>query len=92
MGGLNVVEAHKRYANKGELSRIVSVEINHWNYDHPNLPKPFLKHWDASQHKVDSHDTSSAGVMFSKDNGIGTIGIAARAQAGYSKYGAGPSC
>lgn len=90
MGGLNVVEAHKRYANKGELSRIVSVEINHWNYDHPNLPKPFLKHWDTSQHKVDSHDTSSAGVMFSKDNGIGTIGIAARAQAGYSKYGAGP--
>ena len=86
LGGVNAFEAHRLTGHLGENVRVVSNEIGHWDYDHIDLPKPFLEHWNP-QEKPDSHDTKTAGVMFGQNNGFGVTGVVPNAQAGYTRYG-----
>jgi hypothetical protein len=89
LGGLNALELRRYAGGKGENVRIISDESDHWSFEHLDLPKPFITHWNESTHQVGSHDTSSAGIMFSLANDFGTEGFAPAAQAGYTKYGTG---
>lgn len=86
LGGLNANEVRGYPGGKGEDARVISDEGDHWSYNHVDLPKPFIEHCHKELHKVGSHDTSSAGIMFSLDNGYGTIGFVPKAAAGYTKY------
>lgn len=88
LGGVNAFEAHRINDHLGDKVRLVSDESDHWDYEHVDLPKPFIEHWHAEPHRTGSHDTSSAGIMFGRANGFGVTGIAPKAQAGYTKYGA----
>ncbi|WP_223596343.1 S8 family serine peptidase [Pseudomonas sp. A-R-19] len=85
IGGVNAVEAWKVSGGKGEEMQVVSAEIDHWAYDHVDLPKPYLEiNVDAV---TGSHDTSSAGTIVSQENGFGTTGIVPYAKLGYLQWG-----
>lgn len=86
LGGLNAIAARAYPGGEGEYARVISSEWNHWSYDHVDLPRPFIQHGEIADRTPGSHDTMSAGVMFSKDNGFGTTGFVPKAQAGYSKF------
>ena len=86
IGGLNSVAARSYAGGDGEYARVISTEWSHWSYDHVDLPRPFMIHGETEDRPPDDHDTSSAGIMFSKDNGFGTTGFVPKAQAGYSKF------
>ena len=86
LGGLNAIAARAYPGGDGEYARVISSEWNHWSYDHVDLPRPFMQHGEVADRTPDSHDTMSAGIMFSKDNGFGTTGFVPKAQAGYSKF------
>ncbi|MCS3512392.1 S8 family peptidase [Pseudomonas grimontii] len=85
IGGVNAVQAWKVPGGKGENMRVISSEIDHWSYDHVDLPKPFLEVSDDAI--PGSHDTASVGTISSKANGFGTTGIVPSAQLGYMQYG-----
>lgn len=89
VGGLDAIAARAYPGGYGEKARIISMEGSHWFYDHIDLPQPFIKHWNLEAHRMGFHDTMSAGIMFSKNNGFGTTGFAPEAKAGYSKFGQG---
>jgi hypothetical protein len=74
IGGVNAVQAWKVPGGKGENMRVISSEIDHWSYDHADLPKPFLE-VDAGA-VTGYHDTASVGTIASKENAFGTTGIA----------------
>ncbi len=85
IGGVNAVQAWKVLGGKGENMRVISSEIDHWSYDHRDLPKPFLV-VDAGA-ATGYHDTASVGAIASRENGFGTTGIAPAAQLGYTQFG-----
>ncbi len=85
IGGVNAVQAWKVPGGKGENMRVISSEIDHWSYDHVDLPKPFLE-VDAGA-ITGFHDTASVGTIGSRENGFGTTGIVPLVQLGYSQYG-----
>jgi chitodextrinase len=89
LDGLNSLELQRYAGDKCENVHIVSNESDHWSFEHLDLPKPFITYWDEPKHNVVSHDTSSAGIMFSLANCFDTEGFAPAAQAGYTKYGLG---
>ncbi|WP_017906572.1 carbohydrate-binding protein [Pseudomonas asplenii] len=89
LGGLDALALRRYPGGYGENVRVISDEIDHWAYDHVDLPKPFVTHWKLREHEVGHHDTASAGVMFSLDNDYGTVGFVPRAMAGYTKFGTG---
>lgn len=43
IGGVNAVASLESPRRKGENMRVISSEIDHWSYDHADLPKPFLE-------------------------------------------------
>ena len=85
IGGVNAVQAWKVPGGKGENMRVISSEIDHWSYDHADLPKPFLE-VDAGA-VTGYHDTASVGTIASRENAFGTTGIAPAAQLGYTQFG-----
>lgn len=85
IGGVNAVKAWTVPGGKGYDMRVISSEIDHWAYNHVDLPKPFLE-VDAGA-LTGYHDTASVGTIGSRDNGFGTTGIVPHAQLGYSQYG-----
>lgn len=85
IGGVNAVQAWKVPGGKGENMRVVSAEIDHWSYDHVDLPKPFLAVDEGAI--TGYHDTASVGTIGSRDNGFGTTGIVPLVQLGYSQFG-----
>ncbi len=85
IGGVNAVEAWKVSGGKGQDMQVVSVEIDHWSYDHVDLPKPYLEITVGAV--TGSHDTASAGTIVSRENGFGTTGIASSAKLGYMQWG-----
>ncbi|KAF3998721.1 S8 family serine peptidase [Glaciimonas immobilis] len=86
LGGLNSIAARAYPGGDGEYARVISTEWSHWSYTHADLPRPFIEHGDTGDSTPDFHDTGSAGIMFSKDNGFGTTGFVPKAQAGYSQF------
>lgn len=86
LGGLNAFEAQRLTGHYGENVRMISNEIDHWDYDHIDLPRPFLQHNDPKVLPGD-HDTQSVGILFGQDNGFGITGFVPKAQAGYSRWG-----
>ncbi|WP_411388269.1 S8 family serine peptidase [Pseudomonas sp. MPB23] len=85
IGGVNAVQAWKVPGGKGENMRVISSEIDHWSYDHADLPKPFLE-VDAGA-ETGYHDTASVGTIASRENAFGTTGIVPAAQLGYAQFG-----
>jgi len=85
LGGINAFEAQRLTGHYGNNVRLFSNEIEHWDYDHIDLPKPFMVHNGANA-VTGSHDTMSAGIMFGQNNGFGITGMVPNAQAGYTKY------
>jgi len=85
IGGVNAPAAWPVAGGKGQGVRVISAEGFHWSYDHVDLPKPFLEVEDTA--KVGPHDTSSVGIIASKENGFGTTGIAPQVQMGYLQWG-----
>jgi len=85
IGGVNAVEAWKISGGKGQEVQVISAEVDHWSYDHVDLPKPYLE-VDAGA-KTGSHDTSSAGIIASQENGFGTTGIVPYSRLGYLQWG-----
>jgi len=89
IGGVNALEAWKVAGGKGQNMRVISAESDHWSYGHEDLPLPYTElHAPGDPAKVGYHDTSSAGVIASKENGFGTTGIVPYAQLGYLQWGA----
>ncbi|WP_332612675.1 S8 family serine peptidase [Achromobacter sp. ESBL13] len=88
LGGVNAFEAQRQTGHYGANVRVISNEIGHWDFDHIDLPKPFIHHGQYVE-KPDFHDTMSAGIMFGQKNGYGVTGIVPEAQAGYTKYSVG---
>ncbi|KAF3998720.1 S8 family serine peptidase [Glaciimonas immobilis] len=86
IGGVNSIAARAYSGGDGEYARVISTEWSHWSYTHVDLPQPFMVHDETGFSTPDQHDTRSAGIMFSKDNGFGTTGIVPKAQAGYSQF------
>lgn len=84
LGGVDAHYAWTQPGGDGSGVDIVSNEIGGFNYNHLDLPQPFLV---VGDYVIDNHDTASAGVMSSLDNGFGTTGIAYGARLGYAKYG-----
>ncbi|WP_175964390.1 S8 family peptidase [Burkholderia pyrrocinia] len=85
IGGVNAVEAWSVPGGKGDGIRVISSEIDHWEYDHIDLPKPYFE--IPGNSKPGSHDTGSVGTIASQENGFGTTGISPSVQLGYVKYG-----
>ena len=85
IGGVNAVAAWSSPGGKGQDMRIVSAEVDHWSYEHVDLPKPFLEVDDGAQ--TGYHDTASAGIMASRENGFGTTAITPEVQLGYLQWG-----
>ncbi|WP_454668352.1 PKD domain-containing protein [Achromobacter kerstersii] len=85
LGGVNAFEAQRMTGHYGDNVRLFSNEIDHWDFDHIDLPKPFMVH-NLGSGVTGSHDTMSAGIMFGQSNGFGVTGIVPNAQAGYTKY------
>lgn len=85
IGGVNAVQAWTVPGGKGENIRVVSSEIDHWSYNHSDLPKPFMEVDDGAT--TGFHDTASVGTIASGENAFGTTGIAPKVQLGYAQYG-----
>jgi len=85
IGGVNALEAWKVSGGKGQDMRVISAEIDHWSYDHVDLPKPYLELTVDAE--TDDHDTSSAGIIASQENGFGTTGIVPYSRLGYLQWG-----
>lgn len=85
IGGVNAVQAWKIAGGKGQDMQVISAEIDHWSYDHVDLPKPYLELTDGAV--TGSHDTESAGVIASRENEFGTTGIASHSSLGYLQWG-----
>lgn len=85
IGGVNALEAWKVPGGKGQDMRVISAEIDHWSYDHVDLPKPYLELTVGAQ--TGSHDTASAGTIASQENGFGTTGIVPYSKLGYLQWG-----
>lgn len=88
IGGVNAVQAWKVPGGKGQNMHVISSEIDHWSYNHLDLPKPYLEVYDPQDPAtVGSHDTASAGIIVARENDFGTTGIAPDAQLGYLQWG-----
>lgn len=88
IGGVNAVHAWDVDGGKGDRMRVISAEIGHWSYRHVDLLAPFMELIEPDDPaETDSHDTASAGVIASRDNGFGTTGIVPLTQLGYMKWG-----
>lgn len=85
IGGVNALHAWTVPGGKGENVRVISAEIDHWSYEHVDLPRPFLELTVGAV--TGAHDTSSAGIIVSRENGYGTTGIVPQAQLGYLQWG-----
>lgn len=83
LGGINAVAAHKKYpGSAGKGITVLSTEINRWDHDHLDLPKPIFS-LTHSPEIISAHDTKSVGIMAGKDNGFGVTGIANQASFAY---------
>lgn len=88
IGGVNAVEAWKVPGGKGQNMRVISSEIDHWAFDHVDLPQPYQQiHAQGDEAVVGSHDTASAGIIAAQENGFGTTGIVPYAHLGYLQWG-----
>lgn len=85
IGGVNAVEAWKISGGKGQDMQVVSAEIDRWAEEHVDLPKANLE-IDVGA-VTGSHDTASAGIIASQENGFGTTGIVPYARLGYLHWG-----
>lgn len=85
IGGVNALEAWKVPGGKGQDMRVISAEVDHWSYDHVDLPKPYLELTVDAE--TGSHDTASAGTIASRENGFGTTGIVPYSRLGYLQWG-----
>ncbi|MBN2975355.1 hypothetical protein BFW88_12735 [Pseudomonas fluorescens] len=85
IGGVNAVQGWSVPGAKGENMRVISSEIDHWSYEHVDLPRPFMEINPTAT--TGSHDTASAGVIAARANGFGTTGVAPAAQLGYVQFG-----
>ncbi|AZE55646.1 hypothetical protein C4K03_3493 [Pseudomonas synxantha] len=89
IGGVNAVKAWEIEGGKGQAMRVISGEIDHWSYEHWDLPHPYTElHSPAGPAPVGSHDTASAGIIASQENGFGTTGLVPHAQLGYLQWSA----
>lgn len=84
LGGVDAHYAWTLAGGDGSGVDVVSNEINGFNYNHVDLPQPFLV---VGDYVFGDHDTASAGAIASLDDGFGTTGIAHGARLGYAKYG-----
>lgn len=85
IGGVNAVRARNVPGAKGESMRVISSEVDHWAYQHSDLPEPSLElSVDAI---TGAHDTASVGIIASRENAFGTTGIVPRAQLWYLQWG-----
>ncbi|WP_312492055.1 S8 family peptidase [Pseudomonas cremoris] len=88
IGGINAVEAWKIPGGKGQNMQVVSSEVDHWSFSHLDLPKPYLEiQHPTNPALVGSHDTASAGIIASRENGFGTTGIAQATELGFMDWG-----
>ncbi|KAA0980133.1 S8 family serine peptidase [Pseudomonas sp. ANT_H12B] len=85
IGGVNAVEAWKISGGKGQDMQVVSAEIDRWAEEHVDLPKANLE-IDVGA-VTGSHDTASAGIIASQENGFGTTGIVPYTKLGYLHWG-----
>ena len=85
IGGVNAVEAWKVLGGKGRDMQVISAEINRWAEEHVDLPKANLE-IDVGA-VTGSHDTASAGIIASRENGFGTTGIVPYVNLGYLHWG-----
>lgn len=87
IGGVNAVRAWETQGGKGQNIRVISSEIERWSYEHVDLPLPFIElHSPTAPAPVGNHDTASAGVIASRENGFGTTGLVPYAQLGYLQW------
>ncbi|WP_105102225.1 S8 family peptidase [Microbulbifer pacificus] len=84
LGGVDAHYAWTLPGGDGSGVDVVSNEIGGFNYNHLDLPQPFMV---VGSYVIDGHDTASAGIIASLDNGFGTTGIAHGARLGYAQYG-----
>ncbi len=84
IGGVNAVEARSIPGAKGAGIQVISSEIDHWAYDHVDLPPPNIEKSEGAN--VDEHDTASVGIIASKENNFGTTGIVPDARVGYLEW------
>ncbi|WP_377517051.1 S8 family serine peptidase [Microbulbifer taiwanensis] len=84
LGGVDAHYAWTLPGGDGSGVDVVSNEIGAFNNNHVDLPQPFMV---VGDYVIDGHDTASAGIISSLDNGFGTTGIAHGARLGYAKYG-----
>lgn len=85
IGGVNAVQAWPVTGGKGQGMRVISSEIDHWSYTHRDLDAPYFELTVDAE--TGSHDTASAGIIASRENGFGTTGIAPLARLGYLQWG-----
>ncbi|MGZ9739047.1 S8 family serine peptidase [Pseudomonas sp. GNP012] len=85
IGGVNAVEAWKVLGGKGRDMQVVSAEVNRWAEEHVDLPKANLE-IDVGA-VTGAHDTASAGIIASQQNGFGTTGIVPHTKLGYLQWG-----
>ncbi|PMZ77565.1 S8 family serine peptidase [Pseudomonas sp. FW305-70] len=85
IGGVNAVEAWKVLGGKGRDMQVVSAEVDRWAREHVDLPKANLE-IDVGA-VTGSHDTASAGIIASQENGFGTTGIVPWTKLGYLHWG-----
>ncbi|MFD1215971.1 S8 family peptidase [Microbulbifer celer] len=84
LGGVDAHHAWTLPGGDGSGVDVVTTEIGAFNNNHVDLPQPFMV---VGDYVIDGHDTASAGIIASLDNGFGTTGIAHGARLGYAKYG-----
>jgi Subtilisin-like serine proteases len=89
IGGVNAIEARGAEGGDGQGMRVISAEIDHWSFEHVDLPPPYTQlHSPTQPARVGAHDTASAGIIASRENSFGTTGIVPHAQLGYLQWGA----
>ncbi|TFY89652.1 hypothetical protein DYL61_22045 [Pseudomonas nabeulensis] len=88
IGGVNAVEAWNIPGGKGQGMQVISSEIDHWSYSHRDLIQPYLEiQHPTNPATVGSHDTASAGIIASRENGFGTTGIVPETELGFMDWG-----
>ncbi|TKK30007.1 hypothetical protein PspCFBP13528_16895 [Pseudomonas sp. CFBP13528] len=88
IGGVNAVQAWQTLGGKGQGMRVISTELDHWSYEHVDLPPPYTELYDPiNPAPVGAHDSASAGVIASRENAFGTTGLVPHAQLGYLQWG-----
>ncbi|MCL9781299.1 S8 family serine peptidase [Vibrio sp. S4M6] len=87
--GINAKYMWDKPGGKGLGVDVVSMECGSYNFQHSDLPYPSISLGDHSYNPYwGDHDTMSAGIIASLDNGFGTTGIANQARLGWSYCGA----